>query len=105
MLSFELKGVKSQGFLGLDKLQITLTKEKEGRLRKSKEEERRKRGKAIVALLLFIMVSLKTVGHRKVHLAITFSKIRLDIHFCFSKSPMCSCLERFGVRDVKETFF
>ena len=58
----------------------------------------------MVVLLLFIMATLKTVGHRKVHLAITFSNIWLDIHFCFSKSHMCSCLERFGVRDVKETF-
>ena len=58
----------------------------------------------MVALLLFIMATLKTLGHRKVHLAITFSNIQLDIHFCFSKSHMCSCLDRFGVRDVKETF-
>ena len=58
----------------------------------------------MVALLLFIMATLKTLGHRKVHLAITFSNIQLDIHFCFSKSHMCSCLERFDVRDVKETF-
>ena len=59
----------------------------------------------MVVLLLFIMATLKTVGHRKVHLAITFSNIRQDIHFCFSKSHMCSCLERFDVRDVQETFF
>ena len=55
----------------------------------------------MVAPILFIMATLKTVRHRKVHLAITFSNTRLDIH---SKSHMCSCLERFDVRDVKETF-
>ena len=64
---------------------ITLTKEKERRKRK---RARRKKGgeekKAMVALLVFIMATLETggeknVGRKKIHLAVTFSKIRLDI--------------------------
>ena len=64
---------------------ITLTKEKERRKRK---RVRRKKGgeekKAMVALLVFIMATLETsakknVGRKKIHLAVTFSKIRLDI--------------------------
>ena len=67
---------------------ITVTKEKERRKRKS--EEIRKGGeekKAMVALLVFIMsYTLDIVFGRKklldgkVHLTITFSKIRLHIY-------------------------
>ena len=57
---------------------ITLTKEKERRRRKSKE----KRKKAMVALLVFIMATLKIVFGRKQLLDANgpFGGIRLDIH-------------------------
>ena len=63
---------------------ITLTKEKE---RKKRKRARRKKGgeekKAMVALLVFIMATLETGGkktvRKKIHLAVTFSKIRLEI--------------------------
>ena len=68
---------------------ITVTKEEERRKRKS--EAIRKGGeekKAMVAILVFIMSYLDIVfgrkklldGKVKVHLTITFSKIRLDIY-------------------------
>ena len=81
-----------------------LTKEKERATRKKEEEEK----KAVVALLVFIMAAvvfcqIKTVGHEKVHLAVTFSKIRLDIHFVIGN---CACVAlSSGLVNVKETFF
>ena len=81
-----------------------LTKEKEGATRKKEEEEK----KAVVALLVFIMAAvvfcqIKTVGRKKVHLAVTFSKIRLDIHFVI-RNRACVALSS-GLVNVKETFF
>ena len=60
---------------------MTVTKEKERRKRKSEVKERRRRKKAMAALLVFIMATLteKNCRTQKVHLAITCSKIRLDI--------------------------
>ena len=63
---------------------ITLRKEKERRKRKREEEERRRREKATGCTLSFYNGCIgdwrkKTVGRKKVHLAVTFSKIRLDI--------------------------
>ena len=71
------------GFLGPDKLR-THTNEGKGK-EKKKERARRKKGgeekKAMVAILVFIMATLekKTVERQKVHLAVTFSKIQLDV--------------------------
>ena len=71
------------GFLGPDKLR-THTNEGKGK-EKKKERARRKKGgeekKAMVALLVSIMAILeeKNCWTQKVHLAVTFSKIRLDI--------------------------
>ena len=70
------KGSKGR-FLKADKLQITVTKEKERRkLNERGEGKEDKRKKAMAALLAFIIATLE----KKVHLAITFSKIRLDIY-------------------------
>ena len=74
------------GFLGPISFKITLTKKRKG----EKERARRKKGgeekKARAALLVFIMATLEVVFGRKkncwtqkVYLAVTFSKIRLDI--------------------------
>ena len=81
-----------------------LTKEKERATRKKEEGEK----KAVVALLVFIMAAvvfcqIKTVGHKKVHLAVTFSKIRLDIHFVIRNRPYVAVSS--GLVNVKETFF
>ena len=55
----------------------TLTKEKKRRKRKSEEAERRRReNKAMTAMSIFIMAKLT----EKVYWAVTFSKMRLDIH-------------------------
>ena len=55
-------------------------KEKERRKRKIEEKEIRRRKKAMVALLVFtIKLNKKTCWTQKVHLAITLSKIRLEI--------------------------
>ena len=65
---------------------IIVTKEKERRKRKSEEKERRRKKKAIAALLVSITATLeiifgqKNCSTQKVHLAITLSKIRLDIY-------------------------
>ena len=69
---------------------ITVTKEKERRQRTEndgRDQERRRRKKAMVALLVFIMSYFgysfwpkKNCWTEKVHLTITFSKIRLDIY-------------------------
>ena len=73
------------GFLCAISSRITLTKEKEG----EKERARRKKGREeknglMVALLVFIMATLKIWPKKKlldekVHLAVTFSKIRLEM--------------------------
>ena len=76
------------GFLSLKSSKITVTKEKERRKRKSEEKERRRRKNAMVALLVFITVTATldivlaetNCWTEKVHLTITFSKIRLDIY-------------------------
>ena len=78
------KGPKDR-FLKADKLQITVTKEKEGRKLKERGEGKEdKRKKAMAALLAFIIATLflaeKNCWTQKVHLAITFSKIRLDLY-------------------------
>ena len=50
-----------------------------------------------------VFCQIKTVGHEKVHLAVTFSKIRLDIHFVIGN---CACVAlSSGLVNVKETFF
>ena len=62
---------------------VTLTKEKERRKRKKERGGRKeeKRKTAMVALLVSIMAILekKKCWTQNVHLAVTFSKIRLDI--------------------------
>ena len=78
------KGSKGR-FLKADKLQITVTKEKERRkLKEWGEGKEDKRKKAMAALLAFIIATLflaeKNCWTQKVHLAITFSKIRLDLY-------------------------
>ena len=64
---------------------ISLTKEKERRKRKSEAREGngREQKKAMVALLVFIMATLENCWTQKVHLAVTFSKIRLEIRCRF----------------------
>ena len=48
---------------------IALAKEKEWRKRKSEEEERRRKekggGVVVLSLLVFIMATLKTAGHKR----------------------------------------
>ena len=74
---------------GLDKLQNHTS---EGKKKGEKERARRKKGgkeekkkKTVVALLVFITAALakkknvKNCRSEKVHLAVTFSKIRIDI--------------------------
>ena len=75
------KSRQKAGSLSPRSSKITVTKKKERRKRKSQEKERRRRKKAMAALLVFIMATLagKNCRTQKVHLAITFSKIRLDI--------------------------
>ena len=73
------------GLVGARSSRITLAKEKEG----EKERARRKKGREeknglMVALLVFIMATLKIWPKKKlldekVHLAVTFSKIRLEM--------------------------
>ena len=85
MQSSELKGVKRQ-FFGPNKLQ---NHRNEGKGREKKKEQgwrkEEKRKKQRVALLIFIIMATletggkKTAGRKKVNLAVTFSKIRLDI--------------------------
>ena len=53
------------GFLGPISSKVTVMKEKEKRERKSEEEERRRREKSMVALLVFIMATLKIVVGQK----------------------------------------
>ena len=64
---------------------ITLTKKKERRKRKSEEEERRRRKTSNGFTLTFYNGFFgdwpeKNCWTQKVHLVVTFSKIRLDIH-------------------------
>lgn len=71
------------GFLGPDKLR-THTNEGKGEEKKKERARRKKRGeekKAMVELLVSIMAILekKNCLTQKVYLAVTFSKIRLDI--------------------------
>ena len=68
------------GFLGSTSSKITLAKEKR------KEKKKKKKKKTVVALLVFITAALakkkkniKNCRSEKVHLAVTFSKIRIDI--------------------------
>ena len=76
------------GFMGPISSKITLTKEKERRKGKNKKEERRRRKKAMVALLVFFynryfgdkVWPKKSCWTQKVHLAVAFSKIRLDVY-------------------------
>ena len=60
----------------MKKAKGTVTKEKDKRKRKSEGKERKK--KAMVSLLVFI-IAKKLLDAKKVHLAITFSKILLGI--------------------------
>ena len=60
-----MKSLQKAGFLSPISSKITLTKEKERKKRKSQEEERRRREKAMVALLVFIMVTLEIVFRPK----------------------------------------
>ena len=69
---------------GRDKLQdhTCLMKEKERRKRKSEEEEKRRRRKSKGGALSFYngyFGEKKNSWTQKVHFAVTFSKIRLDI--------------------------
>ena len=63
-------------------------KEKKKERGEGKEEKRKK---SMVALLVFIIATLaeKNCWTQKVHLAITFSKIGLDIDDNDSKRPFC----------------
>ena len=77
-----MKRRQKAGFLSPRSSKITVTKEKERRKRESEEKERGEEKKAMVALLVFIIgtfLAEKNCSTKKVHLAITFSKIRLDI--------------------------
>ena len=78
---------------------IMVTKEKERRKGKSEEKERKRRKERMVALLVFTIATLKVVFVRKsrlmqkVYLAMTLSKIRLDIYrsqitLTYSKSSL-----------------
>ena len=78
-----VKWRQKAGFCGLISCKITiLTREKE---------------RAVV------FCRIKTDGHKKVHLAVTFSKIWLDIHFVI-RNRACVALS-IGLVNVKETFF
>ena len=71
---------------------ITVSRGKERRKRKSEEKEKKRREKkSMVELLVFIIATLaeKNCWTQKVHLAITFSKIGLDIDDNDSKRPFC----------------
>ena len=76
--SFEWKSVQKGEFFEPDKFQ----KRKEKKKEQGRKEKKRKSN---FALLVFIMATLeilfaeKRQFHPKVHLAVTFSKIRLDI--------------------------
>ena len=71
---------KGRVFLSPTSSKFTVTKEKERRKRKSEEEERRRRGKSNGCTLSFYnsYFGEKKCWTQKVHLAVTFSKIRLD---------------------------
>ena len=92
------------GFLGSDKLR-THTNEGKGK-EKEKERARRKKGgeekRAMVALLVSIMAILekKNCWTQKVYLAVTFSKIRLDIREKENSGNLRkhTCKERFHKR-------
>ena len=78
-----MKRRQKAGFLSLKSSKITVTKKKERTRRKSEEKGK----KAMVALLVFIIATLEIGFGRKnwldaklVHLAITFSKIRVDVN-------------------------
>ena len=74
-----VKRRQKTGFLGWISSKITLAKEKR------KEKKKKKRKKTVFALLVFITAALakkkniKNCRSEKVHLAVTFSKIRIDI--------------------------
>ena len=105
-----MKRRQKASFLGSISFKITVTKEKERRKRNSEEEERRRREKAIFALLVFITATLeiafgrkkKTVERKKVHLAVTFSKIRLEdlshkmSNVCHLKLPKMAHFQRLA---------
>ena len=85
-----MKRRQKAGFLCAISSRITVTKEKERRKRKSEEEERKRREKRSGCTLGFYngyfgnsFWPKKGCGTEKVHLAVTFSKIRLDIYFLF----------------------
>ena len=82
-----MKRRQKAGFLCAISSRITLTKEKERRKRKSEQEERKRREKRSGCTLGFYngyfgnsFWPKKGCGTEKVHLAVTFSKIRLDIY-------------------------
>ena len=78
-----MKRRQKAGFLRPGELQNHINEGKE----KEKKKERGEEKKAMGALLVFIMATLTVVFGRKncwtqtVHLAVTFSKVRLDILF------------------------
>ena len=76
-----MKGCQKEGVFGLDKLQKHTTKERKGEKERTRSHKGGEEKKAMVALLVFIMATLEMYycWTEKVHLAVTFSKIRLDI--------------------------
>ena len=91
-------------FLGPISCNRTLKKEKERKKESEKEERKRREKKGMVALLVFIMATLKIVFARKkncltqkVRLAVTFSKIStffISSHFLYLKQ---NSLEQLSV--------
>ena len=83
-----MKSRQKPGFLGPISSKITPTKEKERTKSKSEEEERRRREKNNGCTLRFyngcsgdsFWPKKKNCWMEEVYLAITFSKIRLDIY-------------------------
>ena len=74
------------GFLSPISSKITVTKEKERRKRKERRRKGGEERKAMVVLFGFyngyfeIVFGQKNCWTQKVHLVITFSKIRLDVY-------------------------
>jgi len=60
-----VKRSQKAGFLSPRSSKITVTNEKQRRIRNSEEKERRKKKKAMVALLVFIIATLERVFGRK----------------------------------------
>ena len=83
------KASKGTGFLSPRSFKITVTKEKARKGERERARRRKGGEKAIVALLVIIMTTFgrkKICWTQKIHLAIIFSVIQLDI-FRTYKAP------------------